>query len=257
MHAVVFQHEPHEDAGLFTDALQAAGFTLTTRFRSACAGDVAADLVVALGGTMAAYATTAHPFLAAELAVLHERLQGGRPCLGICLGAQLLARAAGGRALRGAAGTEIGGLPIAWTDAGRADPVLAPTRAELAVAQWHQDTWRDVPGAVPLAESPRYAQQAFRIGPSFAFQFHLELDAARFARWLELDAEGLTAAGHDLAALQATLPALAADDVARAGMVTRLAAHFATIAAPANHAPAAAPHRRSDSGPTRPPSGRT
>jgi GMP synthase (glutamine-hydrolysing) len=257
MHAVVFQHEEHEDAGLFVDALQAAGFALTTRFRAARTVDADADLVVALGGTMAAYDTTAQPFLAAELAVLQERLQRGLPCLGLSLGAQLLARAAGGRVARGASGTEIGGLPIAWTDAGRTDPVLAPSTPTTVVAQWHQDTWSDVPRAVALATSDRYSQQAFRLGPSYAFQFHLELDSTRFARWLELDAGSLNANGHDVAALRATLPALAADQAARDRLVTNLAAHFARAAASAARARGAASDRRSDNGPTPPPSART
>lgn len=229
MRALVFQHELHEDAGLFAPALARVGFTLQTRFREVDPSDEHADLVVVLGGTMAAHATASHPFLDAELELLVRRLQRGAPCLGICLGAQLLARAAGGRVFRGEAGTELGGLPVQWTVSGRSDPVLGVAAATLLVAQWHQDTWAEVPGAVPLATSERYAAQAFRIGPSYAFQFHLELDAAAFTQWLQLDADALLANGHDTATLLRSAATLQTHDSARRCLIDRLADHFAAV----------------------------
>lgn len=229
MRAVVVQHEEHEGEGWFGPALTASGFTVQHRFRAVEPGHVDADLLVVLGGSMSAGAVHEDPFLARELALLVERLQRGAPCLGICLGAQLLARAAGVRVSRGERGAEIGPLPVQWNAAAAADPVLGVAAGAMCVAQWHRDTFPPVPGAVLLASSARYEQQAFRLGTSYAFQFHLELDANAFARWLDAGRAELAAAGHDVAAMQAALPALAAGDGERRALVDRLARHFARV----------------------------
>lgn len=215
MRAVVIRHEENEGEGWFGPALREHGFTLEPRFRAAAAPDVDADLVVVLGGSMSAAAPDAHPFLHGELAMLEERLRRGAPCLGICLGAQLLARAAGSRVRRGAPGPEIGALPIGWTTAARTDPVIAAGDAAMVVAHWHEDTFDPVPGAVLLASSERYEQQAFRLGDSFAFQFHLELDGATFAQWLGERGDGAAA------------NALQPGEPVRRALVDRLARHFA------------------------------
>lgn len=230
MRAVVVQHEEHEGPGSFGPALCAAGFELVPRFRQVRPADADAALFVVLGGTMAAFDTIAHPFLAAELAVLAERLARGRPCLGICLGAQLMARAAGACAYRGTRGTEIGACTVRWLAAAKQDPVLAPRTDTMVVAQWHQDTWSPVPGATHLATSDRYEQQGFRVGPSFAFQFHLELDGDTFRAWLTGAHGELQAAGHDPAALLASAAHMAADEPVRSALVARLAQHFAGCA---------------------------
>ncbi|MFY9342376.1 MAG: gamma-glutamyl-gamma-aminobutyrate hydrolase family protein [Planctomycetota bacterium] len=230
MRAVVLLHEEHEHEGWFGPALQQAGFTLERRFREVRAGDADAGLVVVLGGPMAAFDVGTHPFLAPEVVLLADRLRRGAPCLGICLGAQLLARAAGADVHRGAHGIEIGGCEVQWTAAGQSDPVVAPPGPATIVAQWHQDTWRAVPRATPLARSARYPQQAFRLGASFAFQFHLELGSEAFAQWLDGSRAELAANGHHVDALLATIPALRRDDAVRLAMVERLAAHFARAA---------------------------
>lgn len=224
MRAVIVQHEEHEDAGWFAPALREAGFALEHRFRGVRTDDAGADLVVVLGGSMSAAAVHEHPFLGRELALLVDRLARGAPCLGICLGAQLLARAAGSRVMRGHRGTELGALPIRWTPAGRADPALAPADASWVVPQWHADTFTAVPGGVLLASGDRYEQQAFRLGASFGFQFHLELAAAAFAGWLAA-APAAPTSGHDPRAL-------AAGDAARRALVARLAQSLASICRP-------------------------
>ena len=230
MRAVIIRHEEHEGPARLGDALAQAGFNAVPRFRSVAADDVHAELVVVLGGPMSACAVPELPFLQAERELLAARLQRGAPCLGICLGSQLLAAAAGAVVSRGAAGLEVGCLPIRWLPAAAVDDVIGGEHTELVVPHWHEDTFTAVPGGTLLASSARYAQQVFRLGDSFGFQCHVELDAAGFARWLELGAEELAAAGIDLAALRAGLPAQAAHDARRQSLLERLAHHFARCA---------------------------
>lgn len=230
MRAILVQHEEHEGEGLFGPPLVQRGFELVHRFRSVQPGDADAELVVVLGGGMGAYDTASHPFLRAELALLQQRLQRGAPCLGICLGAQLLAMAAGAGVGRGGNGLEIGALPVHWTAAAQQDAVLAAPAAAMVVAHWHQDTFDPVPGAELLASTERYAQQGFRLGASYAFQFHLELTARDLQAWLRAGRAELAAAGHDVAALRAGAAALAPGEPARLALVERLAAHFAAVA---------------------------
>ena len=134
MRAVVFQHEEHEGVGLLGPVLEEAGFTLVNRFRAVRREDVDADLVVVMGGPMGVYEAEQHPFLHDELALLTERLANERPCLGICLGAQLLASAAGAEVFLGKNGFEVGVAPVRWTPEALKDPVIAGVRPKTVVA---------------------------------------------------------------------------------------------------------------------------
>lgn len=230
MRCVVLQHESHEDLGLFEPALAAEGFSFTRRFRGVEHKDLEAELLVVLGGSMSVTDTSAHPFLNDEVALLIERLALGRPTLGICLGAQLLATAAGSTVSRGKNGFEVGVGPVRWTTQGQADDVLKGVSPKSTVAHWHEDTWAPIEGATLLASTDRYTQQAFRLGPSFGFQFHLELTAEAFSGWLDLAREDLTAAGKDVSALQAGLGKLRAAEAENRGVIERLANHFARTA---------------------------
>ncbi len=203
MRAVVFQHEAHEGPGLLGPALEAEGFRCSPRFREVHPGDGDAELVVVLGGPMGVYQAAEHPFLQAELDVLRRRLRQDLPCIGICLGAQLMAHAAGARVFPGANGFELGVSPVTWIADGAADEVQRGLPERWPVAHWHQDTFDPVPGAVLLASTPQYRQQAFRIGRSYGFQFHPELDAPTFARWVTEAAGDVARAGVDPSALLA------------------------------------------------------
>ena len=231
MRAVVFQHEEHEGPGLLGPALEAAGFTLVKRFRTVKHDDVDAELVVVLGGTMGVYEADRHPFLGQELALVAERLALERPVLGLCLGAQLLAAAAGSEVFVGKNGLEVGVGPVRWTKEGLADSVLAGVRPRTVVAHWHQDTFKPVPGATLLASTDRYSQQAFRLGDSYGFQFHLELTADELDRWLTHGAEELTELYEkDVAELRSHLPKLRAAESELRELLERLAHHFARVA---------------------------
>ncbi len=228
MRAVVLQHEAHEGLGLFEPALVAEGFSLTKRFRGVEHKDLEADLVVIMGGSMSLTDTSAHRFLDDELAFLIERLALNRPCLGICLGAQLLASAAGSQVSRGKNGLELGAAPVRWTKQGLEDPVLRGVKPKSTVAHWHEDTFSPVDGAALLASTDRYTQQAFRLGDSYGFQFHLELTAAELIEWLGESRETLTAGGKNVDELISGAGKLRAAEEENRALVERLAHHFAS-----------------------------
>jgi GMP synthase-like glutamine amidotransferase len=142
--------------------------------------------LVVMGGPMGVSDTAAHPYLAGELELLASAVAADLPVLGVCLGAQLLAAALGARVYRGAQ-AEIGPGTVTLSEEGRADPVLgAAGRVELPVVHWHQDTFELPGGAVRLAGSDLYPNQAFRVGArAYGLQFHVEVDPALAEGWRE------------------------------------------------------------------------
>ena len=225
MRAVIIQHEEHEGPGLLGPVLTAAGYTLVKRFRSLEHGvDLAAELVVVLGGSMSANDVAEHPFIGAERAFLIERLALERPCLCICLGSQLLAAAAGAEVFRGKNGPEIGIGPVKWMKAAQ-DELGVP--AKTTVAHWHAETFTAVPGATLLGSTDRYAQQAFRVGRSYGLQFHLELTAAMWLDWVKRGAEQLSGARIDAAALEKDAGRLRALEATNSAILARLVQRLA------------------------------
>ena len=108
--------------------------------------------------------------------------------LGICLGAQLLAKALGGRVRRNPE-REVGWYDVDLTDAGASDPVLSTFARRQRVFQWHEDGIELPPGIPALASSPASAVQAFRHGEhAYGLQFHLEVDSSLIERWLTVPA---------------------------------------------------------------------
>lgn len=197
--ALAIRHVPFEDLGLLEPLLRARGYRtsyldvpvepITTEVA------LEPDLLVVLGGPIGVYETEAYPFLAAEREAVAARLREGRPTLGICLGAQLVAAALGADVL--ATGRkEIGYAPLTLTAEGR-DSVLAPLDG-VRVLHWHGDQFAIPEGAVRLAETPGFPNQAFAIGShSLALQFHLEADHTQIERWLVGHAHELATAGID------------------------------------------------------------
>ncbi|MGA9521019.1 MAG: type 1 glutamine amidotransferase [Myxococcaceae bacterium] len=222
MRAIVVQHEKFLGPGLLAPLLKAAGYSIESRFRDVRYEDTAAELVVVLGGTMSVEQAEEHPFLGHELSLLAERLASDRPTLGIGLGAQLLARAAGADVFSGKNGIEVGVAPVRWTKAGLEDPVFVGVRPKTTVAHWHSDTFTPVPEAVLLASTDRYTQQAFRLGRSYGFQFHVELNGEELGRIYDEAGEELIARGKDLTALKAELPKLKSSEAERTALCERL-----------------------------------
>jgi GMP synthase (glutamine-hydrolysing) len=159
----------------------------------------AGDLLVVMGGPMGVgdVGKPELPFLAAEVALLRERLAAGAPVLGICLGAQLLAHAAGARVYPNSAGGrrvyEVGWAPVTLLGAER-EPALAGLGTRELMLHWHGDTFDLPAGAVHLASTPACPHQAFRLGRAFGLQFHPEIERATVEEWLGADAAYVAAA---------------------------------------------------------------
>ena len=141
------------------------------------------DGVMVFGGAMHADQDDTHPWLRDETMLLQELLDRRVPVLGVCLGAQLLAKAAHAR-VYAAEESEIGWYEVELTDAADEDPVLSALPRRFDAFQWHYYTY-DVPaGAVELARSER-CTQAFRLGESvWGVQFHPEVTGTQVESWL-------------------------------------------------------------------------
>ena len=132
------------------------------------------DLLVVMGGGMSVSQEHAHPWLVDEKRMIQEAVSEGMPYFGVCLGSQLLAASFGGRVYTGPE-PELGVIPVFLSERARRDPVFRAFPLDLEVFQWHCDTFDLPERAVRLARSPRYENQAFRIGPvAYAIQCHLE-----------------------------------------------------------------------------------
>ena len=226
--AVIIQHEDLEGPGRLAPALGRAGFALEQRRRSVSRSDVDAELVVVMGGPMGVYEGSRFPFLLDEIALLKARLKAGRPNLGICLGAQLLAAAAGARVYPGESGMVIGVWPVTLSPEAMADPLFAGFDEEFETVHWHGDTFDPVPGAVRLASTARYPWEAFRVGNSFGLQFHPELDEATFTEWVHSATSDMQRAGRrNDEVLARDLPLLRASEHANQLLMERLADFFA------------------------------
>ena len=136
---------------------------------------------IVMGGPMNVDEVERHPGLAAEREWLTKALQLQMPVLGICLGAQLLARALGAAVGPGER-PEIGFAPVKVHDSG--DPVLGGLAPETTALHWHGDVFDLPDGAQPLASSEQTAHQAFRHGNAWGVLFHPEADRELVDRWL-------------------------------------------------------------------------
>lgn len=170
-----FQHVPFEGPGSIEPWLRAAGHEMTTTrlFASARLPDHdAVDLLVVLGGPMSANDEDAFSWLAAEKRFIRETVASGKPVLGICLGAQLIASAMGARVYRNPV-KEIGWFPIQGIPSPERTAFGFPP--SLDVFHWHGETFDLPPGAIHLARSDGCAHQAFQLGSTvIGLQFHLE-----------------------------------------------------------------------------------
>ncbi len=155
----------------------------TEELRSKDFADIVA--VISLGGPMNVYEDNKYPFLKDEDEFLRKAVSEEIPVLGICLGAQLLAKACNAK-VKKAPQKETGWYKVNLTDEGRNDPLFENLRLELDVFQWHEDIFEIPEGGVHLAESRSCPNQAFRFGRNaYGLQFHIEVTPEMVASWID------------------------------------------------------------------------
>jgi GMP synthase (glutamine-hydrolysing) len=208
--AIAIRHIAFEDLGTFEDVLLAQGFEI--RYVEAGRDDLSTldarepALLVLLGGPIGAYEENLYPFLSDEMRLAEQRLSAGLPLLGICLGAQIMARALGARVYPGRA-KEIGWTALTLSEAGRFGPTAHLSPELTSMLHWHGDTFDLPPGATLLASTPLTKNQVYAWGDcALASQCHPEIRAQLIERWLVGHAGELAHAGVSPTALrEATL----------------------------------------------------
>lgn len=193
MKILVCQHVAHEILGTLNPLLKAHGF----RIRYANFGrhpDLKPELegydgLIILGGPMNVDEVEGHPHLLHEVELVRQAAQKKMPVLGICLGAQLIAKALGAKVTRHHK-KEIGWHDVSLSAEGKKDPLFKNFQPTEKIFQWHGDTFTLPAGAVHLASSALCENQAFRYGDNvYGFQFHLEVDEPMVHRWLKILAQ--------------------------------------------------------------------
>jgi GMP synthase-like glutamine amidotransferase len=187
--ALVVTHSAEEVPGTLDEWLPAAGLDLDVV--APWAGDALPErldehaALVVMGGPQQAYDDRSAPWLRATKDLLRAAVRDDVPVLGICLGAQLLAEATGGRVEPGDQGIEAGARLVAKRDAAWDDPLFRDVPFTPTVFQWHDDAVVALPpGALLLAGSSKYPHQAFRIGArAYGLQFHIEPRAETLRHW--------------------------------------------------------------------------
>lgn len=187
---MVVEHEPGCPPDRLTDWLPEAGCEL--EIRRPYSGDplpAPADIdgLVVLGGQMGAYDDDVAPWLPGVRQLLRDAVRGGVPVLGICLGAQLLAVACGGRVERGGAGTEAGVVDVIWRPEAAEDALVAGLPSPFPGPSMHDDAIVELPpGAVWVGSTASYPHQVLRVGAlAWGVQFHPEVSVATFRSWAQ------------------------------------------------------------------------
>lgn len=186
--ALIIRHVPHEGVAGYRQPIEAAGYDVSRidvtdpAFPQTDLRDP--DLLIMMGGPMGVYEQDRYPWIACQLRRLSQRLEAGRPTLGVCFGAQMMASALGAEVYPGPA-KEVGFHPVRIHE----DAMAGPLRhlAGVPVLHWHGDTFTRPDNVEMLAATDLYAFQAFRRGPNIlGLQFHAEMgEDPRFDAWME------------------------------------------------------------------------
>src|SRR5262245_176587 len=187
---LVCQHVPHEILGTLNPLLKGAGFRMRyVNFGRHPQAEPSLDGyhgLVVLGGPMSVNDTDRLPHLITEMKLIETAMSRNLPVLGICLGAQLIAKTLGA-AVYPNQEKEIGWYDVSPTGEAEKDPLLAEFKKTEKIFQWHGETF-DIPrSTIHLASSSLCANQAFRHGANvYGLQFHLEVDEPMIYRWLKV-----------------------------------------------------------------------
>jgi GMP synthase (glutamine-hydrolysing) len=189
--ALVLQHIECEPPGVYEDVLLERGVDIQRVELDR--GETLPpwsefDALIAMGGPMSVNDDADHPWLTDEKRAIADAVHAGVPFWGVCLGVQLLAASLGARVYPGPA-PEVGLMNVTLSDAALADPVFEGLPREVLTLQWHGDTFDLPDGAVALAGSPAYPNQAFRWGErAYGVQFHLEVSTEMAKEWATVPA---------------------------------------------------------------------
>lgn len=188
----VIRHLAFEDLASFTSVLSARGYQVNYIEAADYAlqpddllqADIqSAELLIILGGPISVNDAAMFPFIDVEIELLRQRIAADRPTLGICLGAQLIARALGAEVYPGAE-KEIGWYDLSVTEAGHGTPLRYLSHDHCRMLHWHGETFDLPEGAVLLASSEMFANQAFSYGDNIlALQFHPEVTQQSMEKW--------------------------------------------------------------------------
>ena len=201
----VLQHEPETGLGRFEHLLDVRGldYDVVSSMRDPLPDVAALDAVIVLGGSIPPDDATLRP-------VRHwiaRAVAADLPCLGVCLGGELLAEACGARVRRSR--REVGIHDVFLTDAARFDPLFCDLPGRFEVFGWHAYGFELPRGALPLAGSLACTYQAFRLRSAYGLQFHPEVRADDLELWLQLprNRQLLAESGRDGPAVAAELEA--------------------------------------------------
>ena len=190
MRVLAFRHVPFEHLGLIEPALNSRGvaFDYADLYVDGAPVPKPEDYagLIFMGGPMSA--NDALPWLAREIRWIEQAVRRGQPVLGVCLGAQLIAKALGARVYRNPA-KEIGWFDVEFTPDAARDHLFAEAASRELVFHWHGETFDLPAGSVHLAFSDACRHQAFRVGQyAYGLQFHLEVTPAMIDDWCRQDA---------------------------------------------------------------------
>ena len=186
--ALVFRHIHQETLGSFEEVLWQRGFEIeyfsTPRQDFADIDPMSADLLIVMGGPCGVYQTEEYPFLENVIDIVKQRLAADKPVFGVCLGAQIMARALGAKVYPGASGQEIGWGSIELTEAGKGSAIEHIAADKTKMVQWHGDTFDLPDGAILLASSAQYPHQVFSYGENaLGVQCHPEVTGNLLQEW--------------------------------------------------------------------------
>jgi len=228
---LVVQHDDDSDLRSLAPPLRAANATLEVWVSHRRAAPTLPfcdyDGVVVLGGIVNPDQDDEHAWLATERFCLEAALRHAIPTLGVCLGGQLLAQVAGGRAYRSPA-PEIGWYPILAGRSMRDDVLFGGFPARFDAFEWHEYRFDPPPDAVRLASNAN-ATQAFRVGErAWGIQFHIEADEPTVNEWLDIAGDDARASGVDVDAVRIDT---ARHGPAQRALCTQLGERFAAVVA--------------------------
>ncbi|MBN1931602.1 MAG: type 1 glutamine amidotransferase [Desulfobacterales bacterium] len=190
--ALIITHDESEGPGTLGDFLNGFGLSVrTVRLYNgeSLPGNVAGyDAIVTMGGAMSVNEEYLYPFLAKERVFLKEAIDGNIPVLGICLGAQMIAKACYASVGR-APEKELGWRNVSQTELGQRDILFQGLPANLQVFQWHNESFEVPQGGSLLATSAKCPNQAFRYRNAYGLQFHIEVTRDMLIEWLDTEPE--------------------------------------------------------------------